>query len=206
MEGYIGEIAIFGGNFAPNGWAFCDGQVLQIQSNPALYALIGNRFGGDGRVTFALPDLKGYCAIGQGTHPGLSPRVVGQTTGMDRVVLNVAEIPAHNHHAEAAITNTRVSGSITGKMLYSESSELTNDPVNNVPAETAGSLSIYSGDPPDGAMMADSAEANIIQMDVAADLSVTNNNAGGNAPHNNLQPYQVISYIICLKGIFPRRS
>jgi microcystin-dependent protein len=206
MEGYIGEIALFGGNFAPRGWEFCNGQVLEIQSNPALYALIGNRFGGDGRTTFALPDLKGHCTIGQGTNPGLSPRAVGQATGMDLVTLNVAQIPAHNHHAEAAITNTSVSGSIKGKIVYSQSSELTNDPVNNLPAVTSRTMNIYSGDSYDGTMMADSVEANLIQMDVAADLTVTNNDAGGNGPHNNLQPYQVVSYIICLDGIYPRRS
>lgn len=206
MEGYIGEIAVFGGNFAPRGWKFCNGQVLEIQSNPELYSLIGHRFGGDGRTTFALPNLKGYCAIGQGTYPGLSPRVVGQATGSDQVTLNVTQIPAHNHHAEAAITNTSVSGSIKGKMLYSQSSELTNDPANHVPAATSGSMNIYSGDSSDGTMMADSVEANLIHMDVTADLTVTNNEAGGNRPHVNLQPYQVISYIICIDGIYPHRS
>lgn len=206
MEGYIGEIAMFGGDFAPIGWEFCEGQVLEIQSNPALYSLIGTRFGGDGRITFALPNLKGRCAIGQGTHPGLSPRVVGQATGTDQVALNVNQIPAHNHHAEAAITNTSVGGSIEGQMLYSQSNELTNDPVNNVPAVTSSSMNIYSGDSSDGVMMADSVEANIIHMDIAADLAVTNNEAGGDAAHTNLQPYQVISYIICLNGIYPRRS
>lgn len=206
MEGYIGEIAIFGGNFAPIGWEFCNGQVLEIQSNPALYSLIGDRFGGDGRTTFALPNLNGYCTIGQGTYPGLSPRVVGQAAGTDQVTLDVTQIPAHNHHAEAAITNTSVGGAINGKMLYSQSSELTNDPANNVPAVTSGSMTIYSGDSSDGEMMADSVEANLIHMDVAADLTVTNNEAGGNGLHINLQPYQVISYIICLDGTYPRRS
>jgi microcystin-dependent protein len=206
MEGYIGEIAIFGGGFAPVGWEFCDGQTLDIQSNPALYSLIGNRFGGDGRITFALPNLNGRCTIGQGTHPGLSPRVVGQSAGTDQVTLNVAQIPAHNHHAEAAITNTIVSGAIKGKMVYSKSSELTSSPADNVPAVTSGAMSAYSGDASDGTMTPGSVDANLIHMDVTADLAVANNPAGGTGSHNNLQPYQVISYIICLNGLYPRQS
>ncbi|HSF92036.1 MAG TPA: tail fiber protein [Paracoccaceae bacterium] len=97
MEPFIAQIMLFGGNFAPRGWAFCDGQLLPISSYSALFSLIGTQFGGDGRTTFALPDLRGRVPMHAGTGPGLTPRQVGQRFGEEQVTLNATQIPSHSH-------------------------------------------------------------------------------------------------------------
>ena len=94
---YIGEIRLFAGNFAPVGFAFCNGQLLAISENSALFALIGTIYGGDGQTTFALPDLRGRLPMHQGTGPGLTTRVIGQQFGTETVTLTTAQIPAHSH-------------------------------------------------------------------------------------------------------------
>jgi microcystin-dependent protein len=96
-EPFIGEIRIFAGNFAPLGWAFCDGQLLPIATYEALFALIGTTYGGDGQTTFALPDLRGRGPIHQGTGPGLTPRTMGETLGQEAVTLTTAQAPVHSH-------------------------------------------------------------------------------------------------------------
>jgi len=94
---FVGEIRIFGFNFAPRGWAFCDGQLLPISQNTALFSLLGTFYGGDGKSTFALPDMQGNAPVGAGDGPGLSPRFLGETAGSSSVTLLVSEIPLHNH-------------------------------------------------------------------------------------------------------------
>ena len=94
---FIGEIRMFGGNFAPLGWALCHGQLVTISDNDALFSLIGTTYGGDGRTTFGLPDLRGRLPMHQGTGPGLSPRSIGQSFGEERVTLTAAQMPAHAH-------------------------------------------------------------------------------------------------------------
>ncbi len=96
-EAYTGEIRIFGGNFAPQNWAFCNGQLLSIASNSTLFAIIGNTYGGDGKTTFALPNLSGRAAIHQGTGAGLTPRNIGTTGGSATVTLLTTEMPSHHH-------------------------------------------------------------------------------------------------------------
>ena len=96
---FIGEIIMFGGNFAPRGWALCDGQLLSIASNSALFAILGTTYGGNGRTDFGLPDLRGRVAMHKGTGPGLTPRNLGQKSGSETVTLNATQIPEHNHAA-----------------------------------------------------------------------------------------------------------
>ena len=96
-EPFIAEIIMFGGNFAPRGWAFCDGQLLSISSNTALFSILGTTFGGDGRTTFALPDMRGRVSVHPGTGPGLSNRRLGERGGTETVGLNASQIPSHNH-------------------------------------------------------------------------------------------------------------
>ena len=107
-EPLIGTIILFGGNFAPRGWAFCEGQLLSINSNEALFSILGTVYGGDGRTTFGLPDLRGRVAVQQGTGPGLSAYRLGTRLGTEEVVLNTAEFPSHNHIAEATATHSLV--------------------------------------------------------------------------------------------------
>ncbi|KAA2216531.1 phage tail protein [Maribacter flavus] len=97
MEPFIGQIMMFGGNFAPRGWAFCDGSLLPISSNTALFSLIGTIYGGDGRTTFALPDLRGRVPMHAGSGPGLTPRPIGQRSGTETNTLNVNHLPPHTH-------------------------------------------------------------------------------------------------------------
>ncbi|MCZ4318149.1 tail fiber protein [Aequorivita viscosa] len=107
MEPFLGEIVMFGGNFAPRGWALCDGQLLPISQNQALFSLLGTTYGGDGRTTFALPELRGRVAMHAGAGPGLSPRPLGQKSGVENVTLTTAQIPAHNH---AVVLNAKEEG------------------------------------------------------------------------------------------------
>lgn len=105
MEEMLGIIKIFAGNFAPRGWALCDGQLLPIASNSALFSLLGTMYGGDGRTTFALPDLRGRAPIHVGTGPGLTPRRQGEKGGSETNTLNVQQLPSHNHTASLKVSN-----------------------------------------------------------------------------------------------------
>ena len=115
---FLGEIRLFPYNFAPRGWAFCNGQILSIAQNTALFALIGTTYGGDGRVTFALPDLRGRVALSSGQGPGLSDYILGQQAGDEAVTLTASQLPVHNH-AVAANNNqgggARPQGRVPGR-------------------------------------------------------------------------------------------
>jgi microcystin-dependent protein len=100
---FLGEITIFASNFAPRGWAFCDGQILNISQYQALFSLFGTTYGGDGRTTFALPDLRGRNAVHPGNGPGLSPYSWGQRGGAETVTLNITQIPSHTHQASVSM-------------------------------------------------------------------------------------------------------
>ena len=102
MDPLIAEIKLFGGNFAPRGWAYCDGQLLSIASNQALFSILGTTYGGDGRTTFALPDLRGRAPIAPGTGPGLTNHQLGQRGGTESSTLNVTNLPAHTHSMNAS--------------------------------------------------------------------------------------------------------
>lgn len=102
-EPMIGEIKMFGGNFAPRGWAMCDGQLLSVSQNTALFSLLGTTYGGDGRTTFGLPDLRGRVPIHAGNGPGLSPRRLGEKSGAETNVLSLANLPSHSHTINAVM-------------------------------------------------------------------------------------------------------
>lgn len=122
MEPFIGQIQLFGFNFAPRGWAFCEGQLLAISQYTALFSLLGTTYGGDGRTTFGLPDLRGRVPIGPGTGPGLSTYRWGQKGGQERVTLNINEIPSHTHTMMA--TTVAGSSSNPSGMLLAETGAL----------------------------------------------------------------------------------
>lgn len=118
-EPFVGEIRLFAGNFAPNGWALCDGSLLSIAQNDVLFNLIGTTYGGDGQNTFALPDLRGRVPVHQGQGPGLSPYAIGQAAGTEQVTLIAQQLPSHTHVLNAttadATVGAGVAGNLTGK-------------------------------------------------------------------------------------------
>jgi microcystin-dependent protein len=184
MEPFIGQIMIFGFNFAPRGWAFCQGQLLSIAQNTALFSLLGTTYGGDGRTTFGLPDLRGRVPMGLGTGPGLSSRTIGQKIGTETTTLNVTQLPAHNHVATGSIN---------------ASNEVGTDQIPTATANTLGG-GIVSNRPVSNF---NSAAPNV-QLNSA--MAVTVENAGGGQAFNNIQPSLVLNYSIALVGIFPSRS
>ncbi len=114
-EPFLGEIKMFGGNFAPRGFALCDGQLLAIGQNSALFSLLGTFYGGDGRTTFGLPDLRGRLPIHQGTGPGLSPRSIGEKAGAETVAVDASTMPVHGHAAQGT-SNPGDSNNPAGKV------------------------------------------------------------------------------------------
>jgi microcystin-dependent protein len=134
QDPYIAEIRMFAGNFAPRGWAFCNGQLLPISQYTALFSLVGTTYGGDGRTTFALPDLRGRAPIHAGQGPGLSNRLLGQNGGEETHTLTTNEMPSHTHQLQ-------------GDSLVAS----TDTPINTAPARNAGGIPSY-GDSPDVAM------------------------------------------------------
>lgn len=171
MEPFLAEIKVFAGNFAPRGWALCEGQILPINQNQSLFSLLGTTYGGDGRTTFALPDLRGRAPVSQGNGPGLSNYNLGQRGGEATHTLTTPELPAHNH---------------TGQINANAS---------------AGSESS-----PSGSYLA--AHPNAFSEDAtgAKIEGVVTGNTGGGQPHNNMQPYLAMNYIIALQGVFPSRN
>lgn len=123
MEPFIGQIMLFGGTFAPRSWAFCDGQLLAINANTALFSILGTTYGGDGRTNFGLPDLRGRVPMHAGTGPGLTPRSVGQRTGVETVTLAASQMPAHSHDmnfVNVPADNDRPSGDLLARTaIYS---------------------------------------------------------------------------------------
>jgi microcystin-dependent protein len=168
---YVGEIRMFGGNFPPNGWLFCDGSQLAISENETLFQLIGTTYGGDGESTFNIPDLRSRLPMHNGNGPDGVNYVMAQAAGVESVTLTTQQIPIHTHPALASTAN----GSLP-------------DPSGNVIAVSANTPNVfpYFEGPPN---------TNFANTAVSA--------VGGSQPHNNLQPYLAINFIISLFGIFP---
>jgi len=186
MEPFLAQIIMFGGNFAPRGWAFCDGQLLAISQNQALFSLLGTTYGGDGRTTFALPDLRGRVAIHAGTGPGLSTRKIGQRSGTEINYLTVNQIPSHTHSA-------------SGK-LNTSATPTSADPAGNYPAPLQGRTA--SNEAVNIAGYAAAAGSN----GAANGVDVTIGNTGGSQYVNNMQPWECVNFIIAMQGTFPSRS
>jgi microcystin-dependent protein len=170
---FVAEIRIFPFNFAPSGWAWCDGQLLPISQNTALFSLLGTTYGGDGKSTFALPNLQGRAPMHPGQGPGLSLHDLGETGGSDAVTLLTSEMPAHSH----AIQDHDL-----------DLAELNAPASNRVLAQSANGT-IYG------------TAANLVNMNPQALSS-----AGGDQPHNNMQPYLTFYFCIALQGVFPPRT
>ena len=173
---FVAEIRIFPFNFAPKGWAFCAGQLLPISQNTALFSLLGVTYGGDGKSTFALPDLQGNAAMHPGQGQGLSQRFLGEMSGTQAVTLIGTEMPVHAHGVGRASTTA---GDATV-------------PTNAVWAQSGagrGAAALYIAGPATG---------KVNQFSLAP--------TGGGLPHNNMQPYLTCYFCIALQGVFPPRT
>ncbi|MCG8648755.1 MAG: tail fiber protein [Pirellulales bacterium] len=186
MEPFIGQIIMFAGNFAPRGWALCDGQLLPIANNQALFSILGTTYGGDGRTNFALPDLRGRVAVHAGSGPGLSPVALGEKSGNAETVLAVDNLPPHTHVAQ--VTNSLAVGVSAG-------AQNTDDPLGALLTTT--SENFYSNSPPAGEMAGGS---------VSGDINVTNQNTGNGTAFSNMSPFVAVNFIIALTGTFPSRN
>ncbi|MEA2166129.1 MAG: hypothetical protein QOK37_4256 [Thermoanaerobaculia bacterium] len=173
MDPFVAEIRIFPFNFAPKGWAFCDGQILPLSQNTALFSLLGTTYGGDGKSNFALPNMQGNAPMHPGQGPGLSLHDLGETGGSETVSLLESEIPSHSHSLMAS-TSTSTKSTPAGNSL-------TRIGTGGTPYKAAGSAQVT---------MADNSLAP----------------AGGDQPHNNMQPYLTLSFCIALQGVYPPRT
>lgn len=181
MEGTIGEIRMFAGNFFPRNWAFCQGQIVAIQSNTALFAILGTTYGGNGTTNFALPNMSGRTPVGAGQAPGLSFYNLGQVSGSENKTLTSVNLPPHTH---------QVSGSIL------------------MPASTAlGNKDAPQGSFP--AFFTDTEAYNTASNGAMAPLQLSPlvvSSAGNSVPYSSRQPVLGINYIICMFGVFPARN
>ncbi|HYP25943.1 MAG TPA: tail fiber protein [Blastocatellia bacterium] len=171
---FVAEIRIFPFNFAPRGWAWCDGQLMPLSQNTALFSLLGTTYGGNGKSNFALPDLQGRAPMHPGQGPGLSLHDLGETGGSETVTLLESEIPSHVH---AIMTATQDFGDLGA-------------PAPDRALSKSGRGSGYS-----------SVLTPVVQMNPS-----TMAPAGGDQPHNNMQPYLTFYFCIALQGVFPPRS
>lgn len=173
MDPFVAEIRIFPFNFAPRGWAWCDGQLLPLSQNTALFSLLGTTYGGNGKSNFALPDLQGRAPMHPGQGPGLSLHDLGETGGSETVTLLESEIPSHSHALRCSSDDGDLKAPSGNRVL-----------ARSIPG------TLYSTSNSGLQAMADVALAP----------------AGGDQPHNNLQPYLTFYFCIALQGVFPPRG
>ena len=184
MEPFIGQIILFAGNFAPRGWAECDGQLLDISSHSALFSILGTTYGGDGRTTFALPDLRGRVAVHEGNGPGLPPVSLGEKAGNATTTLSVNNLPSHTHTATVTTALTLMAAAANGEEEEAGDNSL-------------GTATIYADADPSEAMRSGS---------ISGDVNVTNLNTGNGTSFSNQPPFLGLTYIIALVGTYPSRN
>lgn len=171
---FVAEIRIFAGNFAPTQWARCDGQLLPISQNTALFSLLGTTYGGDGKSTFALPDFQGRAPIHRGSSP-FGNYDLGEIAGEDSLTLLTTEMPAHGHGLMARPVVANIFTPDATSAIAKP------DPATNLLYKTSAALN-------------------------AQLFPISTSVAGGSLPHNNMQPYLVLMFIIALQGVFPARG
>lgn len=176
MEGYIAQVLMFASNFAPKNWAYCNGQILPISSNTALFSLIGTYYGGNGTSNFALPDMQGRIPVGVGQGGGLPDYTIGQAGGSELVTLTSRQLPAHTHQVLAQVSVSNGNGNT--------------DAINgNVPAGTA----------------TDNYVSPTLSNNALGGVTASSSIVGGTSPVSIIQPYLAVNFIICLYGSFPSR-
>ena len=182
MDGYLGEIRMFAGGYAPAGWHICDGTLLPLNEYQALFALFGTIWGGDGRTTVGLPDLRGRVPVGQDYGPGLTARVLGEKGGASTVQITTANMPTHTHTLQAS-TTTATTVAVDNNVGLATPHTL-----------ATGQVACYMP----ASLVTDPAT----QVTTMAGTAITGSGAGGQ-PHINVMPYLAINYIICIQGMYP---
>jgi microcystin-dependent protein len=177
---FVAEIRMFAGNFAPKGWALCNGQLLPISQNTALFSLLGTTYGGDGKSTFGLPNLQGMAPMHPGQGQGLSDHSLGESSGEPNVTLLVTEIPSHSHFANC-LNTTGDSNNAAGNTWAATAQPSRQQAPPNYSTQGGGGQSVSLNPQAVGF-------------------------TGGNQPHNNMSPYLAVTFIIALQGVFPPRS
>jgi len=187
MDAAIGEIRMFAGNFAPRGWALCQGALLPISKSSALFSILGTQYGGDGKTTFALPDLRGRMPVGSGLGPGLTDKKQGEKGGTETYKLTVDQMPAHTHASALKVADGKGdSFGANGNYLASKAVDVDKTPQTTVEVyKTAAGATFANG---------------------ATLAGVTTGNTGTGEAILNESPFTGINYIICMEGIFPSRS
>ena len=197
-EPFIGEILWVAFDFCPRGWADTNGQLLSISQNTALFSLLGTQYGGDGRVNFALPDLRGRKMVHVGTGPGLSPVDQGQTGGAESSTLTFAQLPAHSHTATTTVDGAQVTSVLYGSAASGNSTS----PAGAALATTKKSTQTYVAGSPDQAM----ADGSVRSSVTGGTATTTINASGGGQPFPVRDPYLGLRACIALVGIFPPRD
>lgn len=180
QEAFVGEIRIFPLNFVPRGWMACNGQLLPISQYTALFSILGTTYGGNGQTTFALPNLQGRVALNPGHGPGLTNRNLGEMGGNPTVTLLSSEIPAHTH-----------------PLFFTDAQATTNAPAADVMPAFNASLNFPGITKPVNTYAAPGSLFSLAPQTMGL--------AGGNMPHNNMQPFLVLNYFIAVQGIYPMR-
>ena len=175
-EPYLGSIGMFAGNFAPQGYMICNGAMLQVSQNQALYSLLGTTYGGNGQTTFEIPDLRGRTPIGVGHGGGLTPRQLGESGGEEKVMLDQNQIPSHTHALDANLPVSRQGAD-------------EQSPVGNALARVSGDADIYTGSGANATM----------------DVDGTIHPTGAGTSHQNMSPFLALNYVIAIQGIYPQR-
>ena len=206
MEGYIAEIRMFAANFAPRNWAYCQGQILSIAQNTALFSLLGTTFGGNGQTTFGLPDLRSRVAIGTGSGGQVGNYILGQMGGHESVTLLSSNLAPHNHAVTSSGQKIPVSGSITASVAVNNSASTTSNPSGAFLGVEQGGSGTYEASAVTGKTL-NSGAVTITSSTLGLNLSSVQLSAAGNSyPVGNIMPSLGMNYVICLYGIFPSRN
>lgn len=195
MDPMIGQVILFAGTYAPRGWAFCYGQLLPIAQNSALFSLLGTYYGGDGRNTFGLPDLRGRVLMGSGQGPGLTSRSQGQLIGSETNTLNVSQLPPHTHQGTFNNSGSTAIASVNASSAEGDQSSAAGN------YWAAGS----NGSKPYTNNTDESMASNAVEVGIQVNGDIEIGNTGNGSPVNNIQPSLVMNYIIATTGYYPAR-
>lgn len=212
-EPFLGEIMLFAGDFAPRGWALCDGRTLAINQNTALFSLLGTTYGGNGQTTFALPDLRGRYPMSAGEGPGLTSRVIGEMSGTEQTSILLSQMPAHTHTLSGS---SKATGTIAASKFTIASTSAVKCSTGQGVADPSGAYPGDSGNQSyngtsNATMASDmvtttSAVTADVPLDVTVALSGNTGAMGSGLPVANMPPYLALNYCIAMEGIFPSRQ